>query len=102
VINQEIIRKRLNKLDVYLDILHHLQRYPFVEFIDDPEKYSSTECFLHLAIEGITDIGSHIIRCLPVYCKKLKQRQLNWRLPAIQQDIGGGAFGVDSQSPELA
>ncbi len=61
MINQEIIRKRLNKLDEYLDILKNLSNYSFEEFVNDPERYGSTERFLQLAIESIIDIGTHII-----------------------------------------
>lgn len=61
MVRAEIIRKRLNKLDEYLSILHELQRYRFEEFIADPEHYGSAERFLHLAIEAITDMGNHII-----------------------------------------
>jgi hypothetical protein len=37
MVRAEIIRKRLNKLDEYLSILHELQRYRFEEFIADPD-----------------------------------------------------------------
>ena len=61
MVRAEVIRKRLNKLDEYLDILHGLQQYDFEEFIRDPEHYGSAERFLQLGIEAITDIGSHVI-----------------------------------------
>ncbi|MEA3349579.1 MAG: DUF86 domain-containing protein [Chloroflexota bacterium] len=61
MVNKEIIRKRLNKLDEYLDILYKQQEYSFGTFIGDPEHYGSTERFLHLAIEAINDIGNYII-----------------------------------------
>lgn len=61
MIRQEVIRKRLNKLDEYLSILYSLQRYDFDEFVNNPEHYGSTERFLHLVIEAITDMGNHII-----------------------------------------
>jgi hypothetical protein len=46
MVRSEVIRKRLNRLDEYLSILHRLQRYSFDEFIEDPEKYGSVERFL--------------------------------------------------------
>ncbi len=61
MVRVEVIRKRLNKLDEYLDILHALQRYSFEEFISSPERYGSAERFLQLAIEAVTDIGGHVI-----------------------------------------
>jgi uncharacterized protein YutE (UPF0331/DUF86 family) len=61
MVNKEVLRKRLNKLEEYLAILRQLQRYTIDEFINDPERYGSSERFLQLAIEGITDIGNHVI-----------------------------------------
>ena len=61
MVNKEVIRKRLNKLDEYLEILYSLRKYSFETFIGNPEIYGSTERFLHLSIEAINDIGNHII-----------------------------------------
>ena len=61
MVRTEVIRKRLNKLDEYLDILRGLKKYSLEEFLSNPEHYGSVERFLQLAIETTTDIGSHII-----------------------------------------
>ncbi len=61
MVKVEVIRKRLNKIDEYLNILLTLQHYEFDEFISNPEHYGSAERFLHLTIEAIMDIGNHII-----------------------------------------
>lgn len=61
MVRPEVIRKRLNKLDEYLNILQNIRRYTLDEFLADPERYGSAERFLQLAIEAVTDIGSHII-----------------------------------------
>ncbi len=61
MVRPEVIRKRLEKLDEYLAILHHLQRYSYDEFVDNPERYGSAERFLQLAIESINDLGNHIV-----------------------------------------
>lgn len=61
MIRPEVVRKRLNKLDEYLDILRGLQEYSFEEFVADPERYGSVERFLHLAIEVVIDLGNHVI-----------------------------------------
>ncbi len=61
VIKSEVIRKRLNKLDEYLQILYGLQKYTLEEFLSNPEHYASVERFLHMAIESTIDIGGHIV-----------------------------------------
>lgn len=61
MVKAEVIRKRLNKLDEYLEILHGLGEYSFDEFVADAEHYGSAERFLHLAIEALIDIGNHIV-----------------------------------------
>ena len=61
MVRAEVIRKRLNRLDQYLVILHGLQRYSAQEFLADPERYGSAERFLQLAIEAITDMANHVI-----------------------------------------
>ena len=61
MVKPEVIRKRFNKLDQYLDILKKIQRYTRSEFLSDPENYCSCESFLHLSIELLTDVGNHII-----------------------------------------
>jgi uncharacterized protein YutE (UPF0331/DUF86 family) len=61
VVRVEVIRKRLRKLDEYLAILAGLRGYTFEEFVADPEHYGSTERFLQLAIEALTDLGNHVI-----------------------------------------
>lgn len=61
VIKREVIHKRLNKLDEYLQILYGLQKYSLEEFLSEPEHYASVERFLHMAIESTIDIGSHIV-----------------------------------------
>lgn len=61
MVRQEVISKRLKKLDEYLAILSTLRRYSLEEFLYDPEHYGSTERFLQLSLETIADIGNHII-----------------------------------------
>jgi uncharacterized protein YutE (UPF0331/DUF86 family) len=61
LVRPEVIRKRLNKLDEYLSILHSLRKYSFSEFVEEPEHYGSAERFLQLAIESITDLGNHVV-----------------------------------------
>lgn len=61
MIKPDVIRKRLEKLDEYLDILRRLQRYSYDEFVDNPERYGSAERFLQLAIESLNDLGNHVV-----------------------------------------
>ena len=61
MVRAEVVRKRLNKLDGYLEILTKLQGYSLEAFLADPEHYGSAERFLQLAIETITDLGNHVI-----------------------------------------
>ena len=61
MVNKEVIRKRLNKLDEYLGFLYRLRKHSFDAFVGTPEYYGSAERFLHLSIEAINDIGNHII-----------------------------------------
>ena len=61
MVRQQVISKRLKKLDEYLVILNKLRRYSYEEFISDPEHYGSVERFLQLALETIADIGNYII-----------------------------------------
>ena len=80
MVNKEVIRKRLNKLDEYLEILYSLRKYSFETFIGNPEHYGSTERFLHLSIEAINDIGwdqYHICSS----CTKISERLCLTLLP---------------------
>lgn len=64
MVRVEVIRKRIGKLEEYIEILRGLQKYSLQEFLDNPEHYGSAERFLQLAIETTTDIGNHIISSL--------------------------------------
>lgn len=59
--NLEIVRRRLDRLAEYLQILERYQAYSLEEFLADPERYGSAERFLQLAIEVAIDIGNHIV-----------------------------------------
>lgn len=61
VVNPETIRRRLNKLDEYLDFLETSRQYSLEAFRADPERYGSAERFLHLTIELLTDLANHVV-----------------------------------------
>jgi uncharacterized protein YutE (UPF0331/DUF86 family) len=61
MVKVDVLRKRMAKLDEYIDILRSLQTYSLETFLSNPIYYGSAERFLQLAIEAINDMGSHII-----------------------------------------
>lgn len=61
MLRPEIIRKRLNKLDEYLDFLNKAQEYEKEAFMKTPEYYGSVERFLQLSIESLDDMANHVI-----------------------------------------
>ena len=61
MVKPEVIERRLNKLNEYIEILQSLKKYSLDEFLSTPEYYGSAERFLQLAIETTIDIGNHII-----------------------------------------
>jgi uncharacterized protein YutE (UPF0331/DUF86 family) len=58
MIKREVLRRRLNKLDEYLEILQRLRRYDKENFLADPEHYGSAERFLQLTIEALRNVHS--------------------------------------------
>lgn len=71
VIKRETLRKRINKLEEYLQILYGLKKYSLEEFLSEPEHYASVERFLHMAIETTIDMGSHVV-------SELGMGEVNW------------------------
>lgn len=61
MVRREVIRKRLQRLEAYLQVLETLASYSESEFLASPERYGSAERFLQLAIEATIDIGNHIV-----------------------------------------
>lgn len=61
MVRPEIIRRRIDKLEEYLEILRRARGYSFEEFVADPERYGSAERFLHLAIEAVNDMAAHVV-----------------------------------------
>jgi hypothetical protein len=50
MVNSELIRRRLEKLDEYLTFLKKVKGYSEGKFLDQPEIWASTERFLQMAI----------------------------------------------------
>lgn len=61
MVNADVVRRRVERLAEYLQILRHYQDYDLEAFLDDPERYGSAERFLQLAIEATLDIASHLV-----------------------------------------
>ncbi len=61
MVKAEVVRRRLKKLDEYLSYLEKVQQTDRQEFLNNIETWASSERFLHMAIESINDIASHII-----------------------------------------
>ncbi len=62
MVNFEVVLKRIEKAVEYLAVLKTIKRnYTLQDFQKDPMVYGSAERFLHLCIEAMLDIGTHII-----------------------------------------
>jgi len=61
MVNPDVLHRRLKKLDDYLDYLERAQRYSYREFTDDPEHRRAVERVLHLSVEALTDMASHVV-----------------------------------------
>lgn len=59
--NPEVLRRRLEQLEEYLTYLRKAQQYSYSDFLEEPERYASAERFLHLSIEALNDMGSHVV-----------------------------------------
>ena len=83
MVKVEVIRKRLTKMDAYLNILQKMKGYSFDEFNVNPEIYGSCERFLQLAIEATLDIGNHLIA-------DLNLGEVNWYrdIPILMEQNG--------------
>lgn len=61
MVRAEAIRRRLEDISRYLEILEKIRAYSEDEFVGDPEHYGSAERFLQLAIESLLDMGGYVI-----------------------------------------
>lgn len=64
--NDEAIRKGLEKLREYVQLLKTLHKTPKEKFFHDPFVKGNVKRYLQLAIQAILDIGNHIISNLKV------------------------------------
>lgn len=61
MVRAEVIRKRLSKVGESIDFLANVAGHGFDEFNVKPELYGSAERFLHIAVEGLIDVGNHVV-----------------------------------------
>ncbi len=53
MVRREVLLRRLQKLDEYLQILRQLQHYSRDEFLASPERYGSAERFLPIGYRDV-------------------------------------------------
>ena len=61
MVDREVVRRRLQRLDEYLGFLARLGEYSRDELLSEPERYGAAERFLQLAIEALCDMGNHVV-----------------------------------------
>ena len=61
MVRPKVLRRRLQKMDEYVDYLENAQEYSFEEFASEIEVYSAVERNLQLSVEALTDMASHVV-----------------------------------------
>ncbi len=61
MVRPETLRRRLEKLDKFIEYLEHAQTYSFEEFASNVEIYSAVERNLHLSVEALNDMAGHLV-----------------------------------------
>ena len=61
MLDKKVVAARLEKLKDYIRILQDLRKTPLNSFKNQIEKYGLAERYLHLSIECMLDIRTHII-----------------------------------------
>jgi len=64
VLDAEVVKTRLEKLDKFVRKLRSFQKLSKEQFLEDEDAQSLVERNFHLAIECCLDIGNHIISSL--------------------------------------
>ena len=86
MVRPEVIRRRLDQLGRYLEILDHYRGYDLASFTSDPERYGSAERFLQLAIEATLDVGTHIVADAEGFSRLLKNKKLKEVFGGLQEE----------------
>lgn len=61
MVHPEVLRRRLQKIDEYVEYLERAQNYSLEELDDDLERQAAVERMLQLSIEALVDMGAHVI-----------------------------------------
>ncbi|GAB4489211.1 MAG: DUF86 domain-containing protein [Anaerolineales bacterium] len=61
MVRVEVLQKRIQKIDEYLQLLQKYQKIALKDFLSEPEHYNSAERLLQLAIEATIDMGNHLV-----------------------------------------
>ncbi len=61
MIDSDLVRRKLARLNMYLDKLKPIANYTFNEYISDFYKKTSTERLIQLIVECASDINSHVV-----------------------------------------
>lgn len=61
MVKRDVVTARLDRLEGYLKTLDAVLKYDLQRFKEDPFIHGTAERYLHLTIECLLDIGSHVI-----------------------------------------
>jgi uncharacterized protein YutE (UPF0331/DUF86 family) len=61
MIDQDLVRRKLARLNMYLDRLKPISELTFKEYISDFYKKTSAERLIQLIVECASDINSHVV-----------------------------------------
>jgi uncharacterized protein YutE (UPF0331/DUF86 family) len=61
VVDAETVRRRLRRLDEWVQRLRDLGKRPKDEFLEDPTAQAAAERLLQVSIQIVLDIGAHIL-----------------------------------------
>lgn len=81
MVRAEVLQRRIQKIDEYLQLLEKYSSLPIQEFLSDPEHYHSAERLLQICIEATMDMGNHLIADL-----KLGHADYGSQIPDILAD----------------
>lgn len=61
MIDADLIRRKLSRLNMYLDKLEPISKHNFNEYLSDPYLKFSAERLIQLIVECASDINSHVV-----------------------------------------
>lgn len=61
MVDIDLIRRKLSRLNMYLDKLEPISKHPFNEYLSDFYLKSSTERLIQLIVECASDVNNHVV-----------------------------------------